>query len=150
MPYRFACIADDRLAAMAPLHWREKARGKMFEQDRRQELVAGGLLAEMLGKTGFRVALTENGKPFLPDLPDVHFSISHSGDIVMCIVEAHPCGCDVEKIVPLTPDEQREIGSFAQWTLAEAAFKCGKDAAVVKSVAAPPGYVAAIAFSGEG
>ncbi|MCQ2378211.1 MAG: hypothetical protein MJ016_03240 [Victivallaceae bacterium] len=146
MPYRFAYIADDRLAAMAPPHWREKARRKMFERDRRQELVSGGLLAEMLGKSDFRVALTETGKPYLPDEPEIHFSISHSGDVVMCIVEARCCGCDVEKIVPLSPEEMRVIGSFGQWTRAEAAFKCGMDSAVAKNVAAPPGYAAAVAL----
>lgn len=39
-----------------------------------------------------------NGRPYFADFPDVHFSLSHSGDRVMCAVSGGAVGCDVEEI----------------------------------------------------
>ena len=47
-----------------------------------------------------RIEVAEHGKPYLPDFPEVHFNLSHSGNRVMCIVSDHEVGCDVEKIDP--------------------------------------------------
>ena len=43
-------------------------------------------------------ALTEHGKPYLalPSAP--HFTLSHSGNYVMCAVSDIPAGCDTERI----------------------------------------------------
>lgn len=43
---------------------------------------------------------TETGKPYAKGLP-VEFNISHSGDIVVCVVDDKPVGIDVEKIRPI-------------------------------------------------
>lgn len=43
---------------------------------------------------------TETGKPYAKGLP-VEFNISHSGDIVVCVVDDKPVGIDIEKIRPL-------------------------------------------------
>ena len=39
---------------------------------------------------------TPNGKPFFPERPDVHFSISHSMTHVLCALSNHPVGADIE------------------------------------------------------
>ena len=45
------------------------------------------------------------GKPVLRDFPDIHFSLSHCAEAVLCIVDDdHPVGCDVESFT--LPDEQ--------------------------------------------
>ncbi len=37
------------------------------------------------------------GKPFFANLPEVHFSISHSGDFWLCAFGENPLGVDIEK-----------------------------------------------------
>ena len=41
--------------------------------------------------------VAEYGKPYFPALPDFHFSLSHSGERVLCVVSPRPVGCDVEE-----------------------------------------------------
>ena len=43
----------------------------------------------------------EHGKPFLPDHPEIHFSISHCKEAVGCLVSDSPCGLDIECIRPV-------------------------------------------------
>lgn len=95
---------------------------------------------------------TESGKPYAKGLP-VEFNISHSGDMVVCVVDEKPVGIDIEKIRPIdlnlakhictdeelislfghTPTEQdfayttdQELLTrfFELWTVKEAYGKC--------------------------
>lgn len=43
-------------------------------------------------------AYNEHGKPYLPEHPDIHFSISHCKEAVGCFVSNRPCGLDIERI----------------------------------------------------
>lgn len=38
-----------------------------------------------------------SGKPWIPEFPNVHFNISHSGSLVVCTVDTSPIGVDVEQ-----------------------------------------------------
>lgn len=38
------------------------------------------------------------GKPYIYDLPNIHFNISHSGDWVVCVLSGFRCGIDIEEI----------------------------------------------------
>ena len=70
------------------------------EAARRLSLGAGLLLRFALreeGLTAGEPALSEYGKPFFPALPDFHFSLSHSGERVLCAVSPSPVGCDIEE-----------------------------------------------------
>lgn len=49
------------------------------------------------------------GKPWLPDHPALHISLSHSGGLVVCAAAAVPVGVDVELPRPLRP------GLAARW-----------------------------------
>ena len=40
------------------------------------------------------------GKPFFPNLPRLHFSLSDSGDYALCALSAAPVGVDIERIRP--------------------------------------------------
>ncbi len=44
------------------------------------------------------LARTERGKPFFPGLPDRRFSLSHSGGVVLCALDAAPVGVDVQTL----------------------------------------------------
>jgi len=47
-----------------------------------------------------RIQVAEGGKPFLPDHPDIHFSISHTDGAAACAVYSAPIGLDLEKERP--------------------------------------------------
>ncbi|MBQ8122200.1 MAG: 4'-phosphopantetheinyl transferase superfamily protein [Ruminococcus sp.] len=86
------------------------------------------------------LARGEHGKPYLPDFPKAHFSLSHAEGIAACMVEDRECGIDCEGVRPLrpgvlrrafSPEEQALVGSaedrdlmfFRLWTLKEAYIK---------------------------
>lgn len=57
------------------------------------------------GITGvLRTEREENGKPYLPDFPGLHFNLSHSGGMLLCAVDSRPVGVDVERIREIEPD----------------------------------------------
>ena len=43
-------------------------------------------------------AYGSSGKPFLRELPDIHFNISHTKGLAVCVVDRRPLGIDAEKI----------------------------------------------------
>lgn len=87
-------------------------------------------------------AARPSGQPYLTDFPDLHLSISHSGDRVLCAVADVPVGIDLELPRPVRPglaarwfdaDEQALIARdsstfFDLWMVKEAVLKetgCG-------------------------
>jgi phosphopantetheinyl transferase len=40
---------------------------------------------------------TEDGKPFFPDLPQIHFSLSHSGEYIACAFSDEEVGLDLQE-----------------------------------------------------
>lgn len=50
------------------------------------------------------VAKTEDGKPYFPDCPALQFSLSHSGNLVLCALDGHPVGIDIELVAPRRGD----------------------------------------------
>lgn len=86
------------------------------------------------------ISVTPNNKPYLKGYP-VHFNISHSKDLVVCVIAEFPVGIDVEFIdasisyqdfeFQMTPGEFEKIhGSedkvksfFTYWTAKEAVIK---------------------------
>ncbi len=110
------------------------------------------LLAELLLKKSLRqeagdvatelqIEQGEYGKPCIPERPNVHFNLSHSGNMVVCVVDQYPVGVDVEKIraidmdvaescftrkerMLLQGDNQEVLTRFYQlWTLKESYLK---------------------------
>ena len=79
---------------------REKLARLRAEAPRLLSLGAALLLDRMLADADLPpagpFAFGEQGKPYLPDLPDVHFSLSHSGTRVLCALSDAELGCDVE------------------------------------------------------
>ena len=76
---------------------------------------AGALLGfavkQQLGLDVFALGENRWGKPFIPDAPDFHFNLSHSGSWVVLAFGDSPVGIDVEKL-DYTPGRQQVIRRF--------------------------------------
>ncbi len=82
---------------------REKVLRFRFRRDRNLSLAAGLLLDKLLSSYGLRerdmeYVENEHGKPYLRSRPDILFSVSHSGDYVVCAVGSVELGVDIEQI----------------------------------------------------
>ena len=83
------------------------------------------------------LAFQSEGKPYFPDYPAFHFSLSHTGSLTLCAVDAAPLGIDIEEITPrpealirytLTDEEYAAyrnlgktwVGFYQLWTKKEA------------------------------
>ncbi len=66
------------------------------------------------------VALSQLGKPYFPEYPDVHFNISHSSGAVLVGVSDQEIGVDIERIRPVG---QRMMVRLAHVTTEEAFFQ---------------------------
>lgn len=117
----------------------------MLELYFRAESDAWALLRDALSQHGYptlpRVARTERGKPYFPDLPALHFNLSHTQGFSLCALSDAPVGVDIEVLRPrreglwrycLTDEEfqtfQAQGGGWTEfyrfWTLKEAWCKC--------------------------
>lgn len=89
------------LLPQIPSARRQRALACRFDPDKMRIVCAGWLLQKALEQAGIpaeqqRFSETEYGKPYLPEHPDIHFSLSHSGAWAACAVADHPIGLDVE------------------------------------------------------
>ena len=58
------------------------------------------------------VARTERGKPYFPNTPSLHFSVSHSGDVFACAFSDEPVGVDIQEYKN-RPDEAERCRKIA-------------------------------------
>lgn len=72
------------------------------------------------------------GKPYFPDRPDIHFSLSHAKTHVLCAVSDFPVGVDIETVRHVrqgvaervcVPDELCAFDFFELWVLKESFLK---------------------------
>ncbi len=143
-PVRFA---DAYARVSAPR--RAKIDRLRSDAARRLSLAAGVLLTDTLAENGVRglsaeEAVDENGKPWLPRCPGLHFSLSHSGAFAMCAAADKPVGCDIQLAAPRSlriaeryftqaereriraqeTEEARQAMFYRIWTLKESFVKC--------------------------
>ncbi|GAA3814606.1 hypothetical protein GCM10022226_39340 [Sphaerisporangium flaviroseum] len=144
--------ADDLLTTQE----RQRAAAILPEADRRVFVAARHLLrrcaARLLDVPAERLAVVQrctvcggpHGKPFLPDHPGVHLSLSHAGQTVAAAAHLHPVGIDLERLdqpragpqvlarvltraerqaVESAPDPHRAF--LRQWVRKEALIKAG-------------------------
>ena len=120
---------------------REKAMRCKRRSDRNLSLGAGILLGRGLKEFGISeeetlFSLKKNGKPYIPEHPDISFSISHSGEIAAAAFSDMEIGCDIEIIAKdrtniknrfFAPEESDFVCSdsdfFRIWTLKESYIK---------------------------
>lgn len=73
------------------------------EEDKRRSLGASIALSEALKEYGLEEREMEyetgrQGKPFFRYYPEIHFSISHSGDYALCSIGDDEIGSDIERV----------------------------------------------------
>ena len=102
-------------------------------RDAREHLCGEGLIREMLaqklGRAPEDIAITrsDSGKPLTEG---AFFSISHSGNVVLCAVSDLPVGVDIERLRPVPAHLSDRFGTqepeefFRLWTRMEARMKC--------------------------
>ena len=111
----------------------EKAMTYRFLSDRKRCVRAYMLLWEGLSREyGAESAplfdFLSHGKPVLRGCPDLHFSLSHSGNAVLCALDRHPVGADIEMIRRRSPEHllsvfsDRERASIEQAASPELCF----------------------------
>ena len=95
-------------------------------------------LAETLGCAPGEIAyaVTEHGKPFVPDAPWLHFSVSHSAGLALLATSrSGEIGCDIERRDPalacpavaaklFAPDEVAALAALAGDAWVEGFFNC--------------------------
>ena len=123
-----------RLLPLLPPERRERLL-RLPSEKRREPLCAWLLLRLALRETLEwtelpSVALTDRGKPFFPDHPQVQFNLSHTEGAVLAGISDCPIGVDIEKIRPVAPRLMAQVGVetaeafFAVWVRREARTKC--------------------------
>lgn len=152
---------QEQLMAVLPPHRRKRKSGD-------EALCAYGLLRQAMGGELPAMALGERGKPYFPELPGLHFSISHTHGAALVGISNQPVGVDIEKIRPIGPRVKQRLGTeltekeaFCRWTALEAhAKRTGRgvgeflhgDMRVPKSCTAlevEEGYCASVDCEGE-
>lgn len=95
-----AQLPYEKLYNAASSERKAKADAMRFTEDKHRCIAAEALLRHALREQGIcdiQVLTEENGKPYLQGLP-VHFSISHSGEFVLCAISSQSVGCDIQQI----------------------------------------------------
>lgn len=92
------------------------------EKDQRQSVACYLLLQQILHEEYHIEDLPlfdyeGNGKPFLVNHPEIHFNMSHADSVVICGVDTHPIGVDVEMLQNYSPD-------IVAYTMNEEESKC--------------------------
>ncbi|MBP5607154.1 MAG: 4'-phosphopantetheinyl transferase superfamily protein [Lachnospiraceae bacterium] len=86
---------------------------RMADKDKRAQSLTAGLLLqhgarEHLGDAApagiYKVEKDEKGRPSFPDLPEVYFSLAHSGDMAICAISDAPVGVDIQQHRKLKAD----------------------------------------------
>ena len=85
-----------------PEYRKRKVASLRSAESQRLSLGVGILLFHALEKRGIdgsavRIGEGEYGQPWLPEWPEIHFSLSHAGKWALCAVSGLPVGCDAER-----------------------------------------------------
>lgn len=98
------------------------------------------VLRESYGLSLPEIARDSRGKPFFPNVPQLHFNLSHCRGLAVCGISDAPLGVDAEEIRPLrervlrrafSPEESQAVREsqhpdahfFRLWTLKESYVK---------------------------
>lgn len=82
---------------------RQKIAGLKNDNDKNRSLAAAIALNAALKEYGLEertmeYELGKQGKPYFRNHPEIHFSLSHSGDYAICSIGSHEIGNDIERV----------------------------------------------------
>lgn len=117
---------------------------KSRAEDRARAIGASYLLLFALKQEGYKpetlpdYAYTQNGKPYLEELSQMYFNISHTKNIITCVISDREVGVDVEHVREIKEttinrvfsEKERQMaensvdGYVQLWTMKEACAKC--------------------------
>lgn len=115
--YNIQDLSDESYTRYYSLTSEEKKRRVdrfRFEDDKKRtvvgEMLARRAISEWCGVPEESIVFetTAHGKPYAKDL-NVEFNISHSADMVVCVVDDKPVGVDIEKIRPVDLNTAKRI-----------------------------------------
>ncbi len=115
--YNIRDLSDEKYIHYYSLMSEEKKRRVdrfRFEDDKKRtvvgEMLARRAISEWCGVPEESIAfeIAEHGKPYAKDL-NIEFNISHSADMVVCVVDDKPVGVDIEKIRPVDLNTAKRI-----------------------------------------
>jgi len=145
-PFQDPAFTEQAMKAASPER-REQANRFRFAKGRARSLGAELLLRKALLDNGITERELKYGygpekKPYLINLPEFHFNLSHSGNYVMLAAADREVGCDIEKIARanfqiakrfFAPEEYKRILAapleeqnewfYRYWTLKESFLK---------------------------
>ena len=120
------------LMSLLPAERRERLL-RIGAEKRQEPLCAYGVLRLALRRTYGLQALpqmerTDRGKPYFPEFPNVHFSLSHTEGAVLAGVSDGPVGVDIERIRPVSRRLLERMANggedfFSVWVRREARSK---------------------------
>lgn len=95
-------LFQENLKLLSPYRRQKTARLK-YKKDKMRSIGVGVALNHALAAYGLKESsvlyeIGECGKPSLKHYPDIHFSLSHSGDYAICSIGNSPVGNDIERI----------------------------------------------------
>ena len=147
-PFLTDCSAYRKAYRLVSVERQSKANQYRFEKDRCLCVGAEVLLIHACDEMKFdfsrhTILVDENGKPDFAD-GNLHFNLSHSGNVVFCALSDRTVGCDTEQLRPFDthianrffakeessyldgiPDENQRLDRFFRlWTLKESFIKC--------------------------
>ena len=121
---------------MALLPDARRERLEKLPKEKHQEVLCAYLLLRMAlwEQRGWRdlprIEVDELGKPFFPDHPDTHFSLSHTAGAAAAALADMPVGVDIERVRPVSvrameriAGVQTEAAFFRSWVRREARAK---------------------------
>ena len=164
------------LTALLPPERRQRL-SRLKQPEKRREPLCAYLLLRLALRERYgwrdlpRIAVTSLGKPWFPDRPEVHFSLSHTAGAVLVALSDRPVGADIERIRPVSQRAMRRLADaatervfFESWVRREAlAKRSGAGVATMLSAGEElspgeqfyrldtfPGYAAGVATRGGG
>lgn len=120
------------LQRMNPVR-KEKVEKCRQRKDKFRCLLAGILLRYALEHEGLvyedlEFGITEHGKPFLKNVSDTHFSISHAGRYALCCISDNVVGADVEVLEKHIFEDEDKLCKTAKKILSKNEYQMFLDA----------------------
>lgn len=106
--HKLQAVEEERLCGMLDGDRIQKVSGIKSSKERERSIFAGLLLRYAFLQAGYSsevwrravIARGIYGKPYLKEYPEFHYSLSHSGEWVVCAADTMPIGIDIQEMKP--------------------------------------------------